>query len=121
MNKIKLGLIIGRHPLPVDSYIITDDITEYTKDALEPLVVEGLMRNGLEPDKYINGWSVDGNEHALEIDLYLTGLTIVSLVAVNVLNRWGYTVNVVGFNPICKEYYSQGTFRAKDFFEPGNF
>ena len=108
MNNLNLGLIKGRHPLPVDAYVIESEVKDFTQKALEPLVREGLTRNGLEPQEYIEGWGFSAN--SLTVNLYLTGLTIVSLIAVRTLNNWGYNVLVYGFNPNTQEYYPQGKF-----------
>ena len=35
MKNKELGLIRGRHPLPVNKYILNDSVNEFTKDALE--------------------------------------------------------------------------------------
>lgn len=101
---IKLGLIKGRHPLPVDKYILEEEVQQYTKDELLPLVIQGL--NNLEITDH-------ASTNKQPIDLYLTGLTIVSLVTVELLTAWGYSVDVYGFNPNTKEYYKQGTFTPR--------
>lgn len=42
-NKISLGLIAGRHPLPVDDFIISGDIADVLDfDLIDKLVKEGL-------------------------------------------------------------------------------
>ena len=123
-NNIKLGLIKGRHPLPVDTYVLTEsECSVFTKKELLPIIENNLKELGFKGhyahqnqscfEVYENGkWAYEDalKEPLPEVDLYLTGLTIVSLTTVEVFNRWGYTVNVYGFNPNAQQYYLQGTF-----------
>lgn len=98
MNNIKIGTIKGRHPLPVDYYILEATIPKFTKGELLIDVKEGI-------DKIPLTSTVD-----LTVDLYPTGLTIVTLVVVEVLKEKGATINIFGFNPDNGTYYYQGTF-----------
>jgi len=92
----KIGLIKGRHPLPVDEYILQGEVTDFSPEAVQAGVIEGISSLNLKIGQ--------------EIDLYITGLTIVSLFAVDHLRRMGITVNVYGYNPSTGEYYLQGVF-----------
>lgn len=116
-----LGLIKGRHDLPVEQYILTDEVNVYTKKEIKPMVVNGLRKLGIKPstilydytDIYLGGKIVNPTVwegEATTVNLYITGLTIVTLVAVEILNTWGYNVNIFGYNPEIKEYYCQGEF-----------
>ena len=55
-------------------------------------------------------------EEAVTVNLYITGLTIVTLTVVEYLNKLGYNVAVFGFNPNTKEYYNQGYFFRPRYF-----
>ena len=129
MKELNIGLIKGRHELPVDDFIIENELTIYTKNELIPIIEDGCKRLGLlrhhsghsDDSLYIIGaghispstWT----EEAVTINLYLTGLTIVSLTAVEYLTRrLGYNVAVYGFNPYTKEYYEQGYFVRPRYF-----
>ena len=49
-NKISLGLIAGRHPLPVDDFIISGDIADVLDfDLIDKLVKEGLEKVPTKP------------------------------------------------------------------------
>ena len=130
MKELNIGLIRGRHELPpVQDYLIENELTIYTKNELIPIIEDGCKRLGLlrhhsghsDDSLYIIGaghispstWT----EEAVTINLYLTGLTIVSLTAVEYLTRrLGYNVAVYGFNPYTKEYYEQGYFVRPRYF-----
>lgn len=123
-NIIKLGLIEGRHPLPVEKYVMEESkIKDFTKETLQPLVKQGLEKCGIkEYEMFENECLVSFSYNGIKIDrediptiqLYITGLTIVTLVTLELLNSWCYEVEIMGFNPNTKEYYSQGLFKPKD-------
>lgn len=128
-NIIKLGLIKGRHPLPVENYIVEESqLSSFTKEKLEPIIKKGI-------EKYIELYTLytytyeitepsvewrDKEQKPIDnyklpkVQLYITGLTIVTLIAVELLTNGGYDVEIMGFNPNTKEYYGQGFFKKKD-------
>ena len=124
-NRIKLGLIKGRHPLPVENYILEQsEITDFTKDKLEPIIKKGiekyvplgeLVTYAYEIMSPYVVWRINNKpvDKFPNVKLYITGLTIVSLIAVEILTNGGYDVEIMGFNPETQKYYSQGTFKAK--------
>ena len=91
----KLGLIKGRHDLPVKEYILEEECTEFTKAKLQPIITKRLQNINFYDDN---------------VDLYITGLTIVTLTAVEELKKMDKIVHVYGYNPNTKKYYYQGTF-----------
>jgi hypothetical protein len=120
-NIIKLGLINGRHPLPVENYIIEEsELNSFTKEELKPIIENGLKKLNIQKYRtllsncYYQYTDKDYNnikeEDIPRIELYITGLTIVTLVTLEILNYWQYDVDIIGFNPVTKEYYSQGIF-----------
>ena len=126
---IKLGLIRGRHLLPVENYIVEESqLTVFTKEELEPIIRKGIL-------KYVDLYTLttysyeiscpsvewrDKENNYIEdyklptVQLYITGLTIVTLIATEILINSGYNVDIIGFNPNSKKYYNQGTFKKKD-------
>jgi len=92
----KVGLIQGRHPLPVEGYIIQGDIPpeKMNKPGILSLVDLSLCK---------------GEE---TVALYITGLTIAALTVVDVLRSCGIGVEIWNFDPQTGKYYSQGFFQA---------
>ena len=128
MKELNIGLIRGRHELPLDDYIIEKEVSVFTKNELIPIIEDGCKRLGLS--RHHSGWSNEDlyiigagsispstwTEEAVTVNLYITGLTIVTLTVVEYLNKLGYNVAVFGFNPNTKEYYNQGHFFRPRYF-----
>ncbi|WP_031368526.1 hypothetical protein, partial [Clostridium botulinum] len=123
-NVIKLGLIKGRHPLPVEKYVLEEsEIKAFTKKELQPLIKESLEKLGIKQyypfvdECLVSFWDIKDNQINVDdipqIQLYITGLTIVTLTTLELLNKWCYDVEIIGFNPNTKKYYSQGLFKRK--------
>lgn len=124
-NLIKLGLIKGRHQLPIEQYIVEESqLNVFTKKELQPIVKKGiedilplyeLWGENYEVG-YVNTYWQDKDKNRIEeyklptILLYITGLTIVTLIAVELLTKGGYNVEIMGFNPNTQQYYLQGVF-----------
>lgn len=124
-KEIVLGLIKGRHPLPVENYIVEEtELNVFTRNKLEPIIKKGLKKLGI-PEYFeferldydeIESVIVDENNNEVNaediplVKLYITGLTIVTLTALDILHLWGYDVEIMGYNPNTQEYYSQGIF-----------
>lgn len=68
MKNIKVGLVAGRHSMPVDGYIF-DEI----KDVLD----FDFLDNGVK--KFINSLPVMSGELNCNLDIYVTGLTSVTI------------------------------------------
>ena len=102
LKQHSIGTIKGRHKLPTLKHIINGDIELYTKEELLPVVLDGLDKLKL--------FKIPPRSE--EIQLYITGLTIVTLVIMEELISRGYTVYVMGYSPIIKEYYVQGKFNT---------
>lgn len=78
---VKLGMIKGRHEMPVDTYIIDTEIT----DVLDFETIERLVKEGLSKTLPIN----DNNVFLLadDVEIYVTGLTSVTIAIVNWINN----------------------------------
>ena len=106
-NKISLGLIAGRHPLPVDDFIISGDITDVLDfDLIDKLVKEGLEKVPTKPMISVIG-SLDGDVRVevnclqCDVDIFVTGLTAVTIAVVNHfkdLDLIGHTVRFMHFD-----------------------
>jgi hypothetical protein len=115
---IELGLIKGRHSLPVTKYILEEsEVTTFTKDKLYPIIKSGLEKCDIIHYDYYgydcySCWCSQGKEYGQPpaIKLYITGLTIVTLTTLDILNHWGYEVEIIGYDPNEQKYYSQGIF-----------
>ena len=124
-KEIKIGLIKGRHPLPVDHYILTEDVTFFTDKELAPEIKDGIEKivplfthyvTAVTESWFDTKWE-DSKGYIVEqstlpkIKLYITGLTIVTLIAMDFLRKGGYDIEVMGYDPVKKTYYSQGLFK----------
>lgn len=106
-NKISLGLIAGRHPLPVDDFIISGDIADVLDfDLIDKLVKEGLEKVPTKPMISVIG-SLDGDVRVevnclqCDVDIFVTGLTAVTIAVVNHfkgLDLNGHTVRFMHFD-----------------------
>ena len=94
-----IGLIRGRHPLPVDEYFFDSSLEVFTKGEI-------LERYGQSLREKIRNLK---KNNYFEVNLYITGLTIACLVVVEMLRGEGITVHIYGYDPLAKYYY-QGTF-----------
>lgn len=82
MLQISLGTVKGRHAMPVTEYIIENEIEDVT--------------NVLEIEKMVDDYfktKIANNEEKVEIILYVTGLTVVTLAVVKSCKK--YNCNLV--------------------------
>lgn len=105
MKVVKIGTIKGRHPMPVDAYIFTRDI----QNPMDILSIEvdtllcteyALYECGINPDKCKD----------VEVHLYVTGLTTVTIAALKVLKKMGLKVVAMHYNRDTDDYVSQEVF-----------
>jgi len=98
MENVRVGLITGRHPMPVDEYLINKvDNALLSADRMNDL--RKLINTA------VNEFS---NNHKVEdgpIDLYLTGLSIVQHIAVQFLSDYGYIVRLFNYDRMADDYY----------------
>jgi len=92
---MRMGLVRGRHKLPVETYVFDaiDDPTDLDKlwD-----IAEGALK----------GYKC--------IDLYVTGLTVATVTVINVCFELGILLHLFHFNPETGEYFQQYTPHRSD-------
>lgn len=83
------GLCKGRHEMPVDKYIFSENIIDPTDVySLEAQAAEVLPQNG-------------------SVIIYVAGLTVALIAALNVCRTRSIQVMLVHYNNATGEYYSQ--------------
>lgn len=96
MLKISLGTIKGRHQLPVTDYVFNKEIQDVTD-------VEKIQQ---DVDYYFNELhSLNGKD--VQIILYVTGLTVVTLAIVKTCIRLGYKLVCMHFDRDTNCYLGQ--------------
>ena len=91
---VKLGMIKGRHEMPVNTYIIDKEIT----DVLDFKTIERLVDEGLSKTLPLNG--ENGFLLTDDVEIYVTGLTSVTIAIVNWINH-----NLILSNDLPKIYF----------------
>ncbi|WP_163855858.1 hypothetical protein [Paenibacillus elgii] len=82
--RVKVGLIKGRHPLPVESYLIEQETVEF--DQAHRLAYDAMLS------------FIDSTERNTVIKLYITGLTRCTLGAVAAFQKCAGSCTVSGDN-----------------------
>lgn len=96
MIQISLGTIKGRHQLPVTDYVINKEIQDVTD-------IEKIQQ---DVDYYFNElYSLNGKD--VQIILYVTGLTVVTLAIVKTCIRLGYGLVCMHFDRDTNCYLGQ--------------
>lgn len=96
MIKISLGTIKGRHSLPVTDYVFNEEIKDVTD-------VEKIQQ---DVDYYFNELS-ETCKDKIQIILYITGLTVVTLSIVKACKRLDYELVVMHFDRDSNSYFGQ--------------
>lgn len=96
MIKISLGTIKGRHSLPVTDYVFNKEIVDVTD-------VDKIQQ---DVDYYFNELSKTCKDK-VQIILYVTGLTVVTLAIVKACKRLGYELVVMYFDRDSNSYFGQ--------------
>lgn len=78
MLKISVGTVSGRHQLPVQEYVINEEIEDVTD-------VDSIQK---KVDKYFEE-NIANVDEKVELILYVTGLTLVVLAIVNACKKYG--------------------------------
>ena len=78
MLKISVGTVSGRHQLPVQEYVINEEIEDVTD-------VDSIQK---KVDKYFEE-NIANVDDKVELILYVTGLTLVVLAIVNACKKYG--------------------------------
>ncbi len=91
MNTEKFGLCLGRHNIPgVESYIFGNEI--------DPLDLDGMEKQAREKLHTF---------HNKKITLYITGLTVALISALNVCRDFNITVTLMHYDRESGNYYVQ--------------
>lgn len=98
---VKLGMIKGRHEMPVDTYIIDTEIT----DVLDFETIERLVDEGLSKTLPLIGFLLTD-----DVEIYVTGLTSVTIAIVNWINK-----NIVLTNESPKVYFMHFDIAKKEY------
>ena len=101
---VKLGMIKGRHEMPVDTYIIDTEIT----DVLDFKTIERLVDEGLSKTLPLNG--ENGFLLTDDVEIYVTGLTSVTIAIINWINK-----NIVLTNESPKVYFMHFDMTKKEY------
>jgi hypothetical protein len=96
MIKISLGTIKGRHQLPVTDYVFNEEIQDVTD-------VEKIQQ---DVDYYFNELNKTCNDK-VQIILYVTGLTVVTLAIVKACKRLRYELIAMHFDRDNNCYFGQ--------------
>lgn len=96
MIKISLGTIKGRHSLPVTDYVFNEEIKDVTD-------VEKIQQ---DVNYYFNELS-ETCKDKIQIILYITGLTVVTLSIVKACKRLDYELVVMHFDRDSNSYFGQ--------------
>lgn len=107
MRKWKMGLCEGRHEIPMvtDGYIFTEELSPEdisNPGRLEFMAADAILDKCVEicPEKYMD---LSG----IRMDLYVTGLTIALIAALNICREEGIKVTLWHFNRETGKYYPQ--------------
>lgn len=95
MEKIRLGLINGRHPLPVDNYILEEVADPMNMAAIHVAVYQSL-----------DALLANASNNVL-VELYVTGLTSVSIEAIQYFVEHGISYVSMHFNRDTGNYVAQ--------------
>ena len=87
---MKLGLVAGRHPLPVDRYLLAGEGEVDASPAASPALVAAIQA-AVAALPNTSGGEFWGRG---PVDLYLTGLTRAALLAVDALRGAGRHVSI---------------------------
>ena len=99
---LTVGAIRGRHELPVSKYVMDGAIPDVTDTASIQLAVASRL------DQLIS----ETGRPIVQIKLYVTGLTVVSMAVVNYCQRRGLALLCYHYDNKASAYYPQRVLRA---------
>lgn len=119
MGEIRVGLIRGRHALPVDEYIFNEELNfplDYKK--LDETVMDFITKKVGIYTTYglaINSVFAYGEDHQLyrgckQLVVYVTGLTACTASVIKACARNGVSLTLMHFDPTTGEYSPQVIF-----------
>jgi hypothetical protein len=121
MEEIRVGLVRGRHPLPVNEYIFNEELTfpldykkldETVRDFINEKVGVGLARGmGIDREPDYGELVCDLIREGLKkITVYVTGLTPCTASLIKVCARNGVALTLMHYDPTSGEYSTQVIF-----------
>lgn len=99
MLQISLGTVKGRHTMPVTEYIIENEI----EDVTDVSTIEKIV------DDYFKA-KIANNEEKVQIILYVTGLTVVTLAVVKSCKKYNCNLVCMHYDKINDTYIGQKIF-----------
>ena len=103
-KELNVGLVKGRHPMPVDEYIINGDVHALDFAGIKNAVEDFFVRR---------------HPNIKEINVYLTGLTSVTIEVMKICVHNGITVNFYHYDRDHDSYICQSG--TGDLFHPCAF
>jgi len=106
MKNLTVGLIRGRHEMPVSKYIFEEDI----KDMFDYQAISNHISNFIMNEVGVDYWD-DGlvrvRKGVKALTVYVTGLTSVSCELVDVCNKFGVLLTLMHYDRDTGEYRPQ--------------
>lgn len=116
MKEITMGLIAGRHPLPVEEFIISEDIAAMDFAAIRRMVKERLVpllgisvRSGIGLNQ-ADATDVEVYESDVHLSVYVTGLTPVTAEVARFCALNGVRLTLLHYDRDSGEYLPQDLF-----------
>lgn len=103
MLQISLGTVKGRHTMPVIDYIIENEIENEIEDVTDVSTIEKMV------DDYFKT-KIANNEEKVQIILYVTGLTVVTLAVVKSCKKYNCNLVCMHFDRNSDTYIGQKIF-----------
>ena len=116
-NTLTVGLIKGRHPLPVDEYIFDEAIADvHNYKAISDFIYE-FIKNKVGVGT-CTGQALDSNDYTdiqlfcgmKKLEVYVTGLTPVTVELVKCCAYNGITLTLMNFDTATNSYKAQKVF-----------
>lgn len=116
MKKFEVGLIKGRHELPVSEYIFNEELSfplDYRK--LDEIVADFIEKN-IEIETAsgiaINSVPEGGSDHLYYVSkkrlvVYVTGLTACTAAVIKICMYYGVHLTLMHYDPVTQEYMPQ--------------
>lgn len=114
MKNLTVGLIRGRHEMPVDKYIFEEDIKDMFDYQAISNHISNFIMNEVGVDFY-NGTFIRTNKGTKSLTVYVTGLTSVSCELVDLCNRYGVILTLMHYNRDTGVYHPQYLGRSVGF------
>lgn len=109
METVVVGLIKGRHDMPVPSYIFEDDIENmFDYHEIRKHIAEFIhSKVGVDFNRISSGDEYNSNRGQKHLRVYVTGLTSVSCELVDVCNKAGVPLTLMHYDRDTGSYRPQ--------------